>query len=201
MPTVVIYNALIFKLPFPKYDSITMPSHAPTESAALMRNPGRHISIIAAMTRNRVIGKGNRIPWHLPGELQIFKKVTMGHHVVMGRKTYESLNRLLPGRSMVIVTRDPNYKVAGAIVVNSLKEAISACDFDDEIFIIGGAYLFKLALPLADRIYLTTVQAEIEGDTTMPDFDLTGWKQISTQVFKADGKNLYDYHFSVYQRG
>ena len=152
------------------------------------------------MARNRVIGKENRIPWRLPGELQIFKKVTMGHHVVMGRKTYESLNRLLPGRTMVIITRNPNYKVAGAIVVNSLQEAISACGSDDEIFIIGGAYLFKLVLPLADRIYLTTVQAEIEGDTTMPDFDLTGWKQISTQVFKADGKNPYDFHFSVYHR-
>lgn len=178
-----------------------MPSHAPTEFAALTRNPGRHISIIAAMARNRVIGKGNRIPWRLPGEQQIFKKVTMGHHVVMGRKTYESLNRLLPGRTMVIVTRNPNYKVAGAIVVNSLQEAISACGSDDEVFIIGGAHLFKLALPLADRIYLTTIQAEIEGDTTMPDFDLTGWKQISAQVFKADGKNPYDYHFSIYQGG
>ena len=183
-----------------KYDSTTMPSHAPTVSAALTRNPGKHISIIAAMARNRVIGKENRIPWRLPGELQIFKKVTMGHHVVMGRKTYESLNRLLPGRTTVIVTRNPNYKAAGAIVVNSLQEAISACGSDDEIFIIGGAHLFKLALPLADRIYLTTVQAEIEGDTTMPDFDLTGWKQISTQVFKADGKNPYDFHCSVYHK-
>ena len=177
-----------------------MPSHAPTEFTVLTRNPGRHISIIAAMAKNRVIGKGNRIPWRLPGEQQIFKKVTMGHHLVMGRKTYESLNRLLPGRTMVIVTRNPNYKVAGAIVVNSLQEAISACGSDDEVFIIGGAHLFKLALPLADRIYLTTIQAEIEGDTTMPDFDLTGWRQISTQVFKADGKNPYDYHFSIYKR-
>ena len=97
-----------------------MPSHTPNEFAALTRSPGRHISIIAAMARNRVIGKGNHIPWCLPDELQIFKKVTMGHHMVMGRKTYESLNLLLPGRTMVIVTRNPNYKVAGAIVVNSL---------------------------------------------------------------------------------
>jgi dihydrofolate reductase len=200
VPAAVIYNTLVIKFPFPQYDSITMPSHAPTEFAALTRNPGRHISIITAMARNRVIGKGNRVPWRLPGELQIFKKVTMGHHMVMGRKTYESFNRLLPGRTTVIVTRNPNYKVAGAIVVNSLQAAISACGSDDEVFIIGGAQLFELALPLADRIYLTTVQAEVEGDTTMPDFDLTGWKQISTQVFKADAKNPYDYHFSVYQR-
>ncbi len=196
----MIYNALIVYSSFPKYDSITMPSHAPTEFAALTRNPSRHISIIAAMARNRVIGKGNRIPWRLPGEQQIFKKVTMGHHLVMGRKTYESLNRLLPGRMTVIVSRNPNYKVEGAIVVNSLQAALSACNSDDEVFIIGGAHLFKLALPLADRIYLTTVQAEVEGDTVMPDFDLTGWYPISTQVFKADGKNPYDYHFSVYQK-
>ena len=177
-----------------------MPNHAPTESAALTRNHGGHISIIAAMARNRVIGKGNRIPWRLPGELQMFRKVTMGHHMVMGRKTYESLNRLLPGRTTVIVTRDPNYRVAGALVVNSLQVAIAACGPDDEVFIIGGAQLFELALPLADRIYLTTVQAEFEGDTTMPDFDLTGWKLVSMQVFKADEKNPYDYHFSIYQR-
>ena len=147
-----------------------------------------------------MIGKGNRIPWHLPGELQIFKKVTMGHHLVMGRTTYESLNRLLPGRTTVIVTRNPDYKVAGAIVVNSLEEAISACDSDDEVFIIGGAHLFESALPLADRIYLTTVQAEIEGDTFMPDIELTGWKRISAEVFKADEKNPYDFHFSIYER-
>ena len=173
---------------------------AATASSAYFREPGKHISIIAAMSRNRVIGQGNRIPWRLPSELQLFKKITMGHHIIMGRKTYESLNRVLPGRTMVIVTRNPNYKVAGALVVNSLQKAISACDSDDEIFIIGGANLFELALPIADRIYLTTVQAEIVGDTVMPDFDLTGWKQISTQVFKADEKNPYDFHFAVYEK-
>jgi dihydrofolate reductase len=124
----------------------------------------------------------------------------MGHHLVMGRKTYESLNRLLPGRTMVIVTRNPDYKVAGTIVADSLQRAISACDSDDEVFIIGGARLFELALPLADRIYLTTVQAEIEGDITMPEFDLKGWTLLSTQVFTADEKNPFDFHFSVYQR-
>src|SRR5712691_10570941 len=108
-----------------------MPTHAPTESAALTRNPGRHISIIAAMAKNR-------IPWRLPGELQMFKKVTMGHHIVMGRKTYESFNRILPGRTTVIISRYPNYEVAGAIVVNSLQAAIAACGSDDEVFIIGG---------------------------------------------------------------
>jgi len=177
-----------------------MPGPASTTSSTFTRKSGKHISIIAAMSRNRVIGKGNRIPWRLPGELQIFKKVTMGHHVVMGRNTYESINRLLPGRTMVIVTRNRNYKVAGAIVVNSLQQALSVCDSDDEIFIIGGAHLFELALPQADRIYLTTVQADIEGDTFMPDLDLSEWSQVSTQAFKADEKNPFDFHFSVYKR-
>ncbi|HYA21296.1 MAG TPA: dihydrofolate reductase [Burkholderiales bacterium] len=177
-----------------------MLDRAAAKSSAHFRKPGKHISIIAAMSRNRVIGKGNRVPWRLPGELQLFKKITMGHHIIMGRKTYESLNRLLHGRTTVIVTRSRDYMVSGAIVVNSLQEAISACEPDDEIFIIGGANLFELALPVADRLYLTTVQAEIEGDTVMPDFDLARWKQISTQVFKADEKNPYDFHFAVYER-
>ena len=160
----------------------------------------RHISIIAAMAKNRVIGRDNRIPWHLPRELQMFKSLTMGHHLVMGRKTYESLNRLLPGRTTVIVTHDRKYRVPGAIVVGSLPAAIAVCGNDEEIFIIGGAQLFKEALPLANRIYLTTVQAEIEGDTIMPDFDLRGWKQISKEEFKADEKNPYDYIFSVHHK-
>jgi dihydrofolate reductase len=152
------------------------------------------------MAKNRVIGKDNRIPWHLPRELQMFKSLTMGHHLIMGRKTYESLNRLLPGRTSIIVTRNENYKVPGAIVVNTLQAALAACTHDVEIFIIGGAELFKEALPLADRIYLTTLQAEIEGDTYMPDLDLRGWHQISKQKFKADEKNLYDYIFSVHHK-
>lgn len=152
------------------------------------------------MAKNRVIGRDNRIPWRLPRELQMFKSLTMGHHIIMGRKTYESLNRLLPGRTTVIVTHDRKYRVPGAVVAVSLTAAIAACVADDEIFIIGGGQLFKETLPLADRIYLTTVQAEIEGDTFMPDFDLSSWRQISKEEFKADEKNPYDYIFSVHHK-
>lgn len=152
------------------------------------------------MAKNRVIGRDNHIPWRLPRELQMFKSLTMDHHIIMGRKTYESLNRLLPGRTTVIVTHDRNYRVPGAVVAVSLTAAIEACVADDEIFIIGGGQLFKEALPLADRIYLTTVQAEIEGDTFMPDFDLSGWRQISKEEFKADENNPYDYIFSVHHK-
>src|SRR5215207_8040772 len=129
------------------------------------------ISLIVAMAKNRVIGSDNRIPWHLPNELKLFKSLTMGHHIVMGRKTYESIGRLLPGRTTVIVTRQKDYGMPGAIVAHSIAEAIAACEGDDEIFVIGGADLFRETLPIADRLYLTTVDAEPEGDTFMPEFD------------------------------
>ena len=111
------------------------------------------ISIIVAMSENRVIGRDNAIPWHLPRELKTFKAITMGHHIVMGRKTYESINRLLPGRTTVIITRNPNYRVAGAAVVDSFAAALVACEKDDQIFVIGGAEIYQIALPFAKRIW------------------------------------------------
>ncbi len=158
------------------------------------------ISLIVAMARNRVIGRGNTIPWRLPSELALFKSLTMGHHIVMGRKTYESIGRLLPGRTTVIVTRDRQYQIASAKIAHSLADAIAQCAGDDEIFVIGGAELFKFALPIADRIYLTVIDADIPGDTLMPGFNLADWKQTSTQRYAADEKNLYDYTFSVFER-
>jgi dihydrofolate reductase len=133
------------------------------------------------MADNRVIGVNNRIPWHLPDDLKLFKRLTMGHHIVMGRKTYESIGRLLPGRPTVIVTRQPDYAVAGAIIAHSLQDAINAAARDDEIFVIGGAQLFREALPIADRIHLTLVEAKPEGDTFMPEFDITQWSQVSRE--------------------
>src|SRR5512145_813795 len=120
------------------------------------------VSVIVAMAKNRVIGANNRIPWHLPNELKLFKSLTMGHHIVMGRRTYESINRLLPGRTTVIVTRQRDYAVPGAVVAHSVSEALEAARGDDEIFVIGGADLFRETLPVADRIYLTVVDAEPE---------------------------------------
>jgi dihydrofolate reductase len=139
------------------------------------------ISIIVAMANNRIIGANNRIPWHLPDDLKMFKRLTMGHHIVMGRKTYESIGRLLPGRTTVIVTRQRDYAVTGAIIAHSLHDAINAAARDDEIFVIGGAELFREALPIAHRIHLSLVDAEPVGDTLMPDFDLTDWSEVSSQ--------------------
>ena len=158
------------------------------------------ISLLVAMAKNRVIGADNRIPWHLPNELKLFKALTMGHHIVMGRKTYESIGRLLPGRTSVIVTRQRDYTVPGAVVAHSVKEALDACKDDDECFVIGGADLFRETLPVADRLHLTVVDAEPEGDTFMPDFDMSAWRETSSQPFPADDKHAYPYRHTVYER-
>lgn len=162
--------------------------------------PAARLSVIVAMARNRVIGAGNKIPWHLPAELKLFKSITMGHHIIMGRNTWESIGRLLPGRTSVIVTRQPAYRVEGAVMAGSLEAAIAACAGDDEIFIIGGAQLYAAAMPLANRLYLTIVEAEVAGDARMPEFDLGAWRQCAAQAFAADDKNPLPYVQTVYDR-
>ena len=152
------------------------------------------------MARNRVIGANGGIPWRLPDELKLFKSITMGHHMIMGRKTWESIGRLLPGRSTVVVTRQTGYRVPGAVVAHTLQEAIQACGGDTEIFVIGGAELFQSALPLANRLYLTTVEAEIPGDTYMPAFDTGEWRVVSARSHAADGSHSYPYHHAVHER-
>jgi dihydrofolate reductase len=139
------------------------------------------LSLIVAMAKNRVIGANNAIPWRVPGEQRLFKEITMGHHIVMGRKTYESIGRLLPGRTTVIVTRQRDYAVPGAIIAHSLHDAINATARDTEIFVIGGAELFREALPLADRIHLSLIDAEPEGDTWMPEIDEHVWREVEAQ--------------------
>lgn len=156
--------------------------------------------MIVAMARNRVIGANGKIPWHLPNELQLFKSVTMGHHIIMGRKTYESINRLLPGRTTVIVTHQRDYRIAGAKIAHTLQDAISQCAGDSEIFVIGGGELYRAAMPLADRLYLTVVDAEPAGDTHMPAFDANRWQLDSTQEFAADDRHAHAYRFEVYER-
>ncbi|MBI4194613.1 MAG: dihydrofolate reductase [Betaproteobacteria bacterium] len=152
------------------------------------------------MAKNRVIGAGNRIPWHLPNELKLFKSVTLGHHIIMGRRTFESIGRLLPGRTTVIVTRRPGYRAPGAVIAHSLEEAVAACGGDEEIFVIGGGELYRAALPHADRIYLTTVDAEPAGDTFMPELDLDKWRKTSSQSFHADEGHRHAFDFAVYER-
>jgi len=158
------------------------------------------MSLIVAMSRNRVIGRDNRLPWHLPEDLKRFKQLTMGHHIVMGRKTWASIGRLLPGRTTVIVTRDPHLQAPGAKIVASLDEALRVCSGDAEAFVIGGAEIFRLALPRAQRLYLTTIDADIDGDTCMPAVDWTAWRCVESEVHPAGPGNALPWTFAVYDR-
>lgn len=166
-----------------------------------MNAPARpRLSLIVAMANNRVIGAAGKIPWHLPNELQLFKQVTLGHHIIMGRKTHESIGRLLPGRTTVIVTRQRDYAVPGARIAHDLDQAIAQCAGDTEIFVIGGGELYRAALPQADRVYLTIVDAAPEGDTLMPALDPAQWRLHSTQQYPRDARHAHDYRFEVHDR-
>lgn len=157
-------------------------------------------SIIVAMSENNVVGKDNGLPWKLSADLKRLKEITMGHHIIMGRKTWESLGRPLPGRVNVVITNQKNYKAEGGVVVNSLEEALTISSGDTEIFIFGGAEIFKKALPLVSKIYLTRVHAKIKGDAFFPDLNLFEWKETERHEHRADEKNQYDYTFITLER-
>jgi len=158
------------------------------------------VSVIAAMAKNRVIGIENRLPWRLPGDMQRFRALTMGHHVLAGRKTYESIGKPLPGRTMVVITRSADFAAPGCVVVNSVADAIAACRGDKEIFVIGGEQLYRQALDFSDRVYLTEVQAEFEGDARFPELDPALWRESARESFPADDSNPCSYDFVVYDR-
>lgn len=156
------------------------------------------LSIIVAVANQNVIGVDNTLPWHLPEDLKRFKALTMGHHIIMGRKTYESLNRLLPGRTTVIVTRNKHYAVEGAIVVHSVEQALAVCASDDEVFLIGGAELYRQGFAHADKLYITEVHTDVEGDAYLPNFDLTQWDEITRELHQAE--NGLSFSYVTYQR-
>ena len=156
------------------------------------------LCVIAALARNRVIGIHNTLPWRLPEDLKHFKALTMGHHIVMGRKTFESIGKPLPGRTTVIVTRDANYRVEGCVTAASIDAAIAACGDDPEIFFVGGAEVYAQVLPRADRLHLTEIQAEYRGDAWFPEFDRSVWKETGRQVHVNDAG--LGYHFVTYER-
>lgn len=157
------------------------------------------VSIIVAVGNNNVIGKDNKLIWHLPADLKYFKSLTMGHHIIMGRKTFESIGKALPGRTSIIVSRQPTYKIPGCIVVHSLEEAVNVANNDPEIFIIGGAEIFKESLHLVNRIYLTRIYEDFEGDTFF-DIDLSNWKLIFKEDHISDEKNPYNHSFCTYEK-
>ncbi|HVD99596.1 MAG TPA: dihydrofolate reductase [Cytophagaceae bacterium] len=159
------------------------------------------ISIIVATDLDGAIGKDKKLLWYLPADLKFFKEKTMGHHMIMGRKTYESIGKPLPGRTTVIVTRDQSYKAEGCIVVNSIEEALqkAAAAGETEAMITGGAEIYKLALDKADRIYLTEVRGRFEADTFFR-FDKKAWTIKEEKDYKADEKNKFDYRFIILEK-
>lgn len=160
------------------------------------------ISAIAAMAENRVIGKDNKMPWHLPADLKHFKATTSGHPVVMGRKTYESIGKPLPDRTNIILTRDLQYSAPDCVILNSIETALSmANELDmDEIFIIGGAEVYRQLLPVTQRVYLTIVHHNFDGDAFFPELKADEWQEVSRERHTADDKNKYDYSFVVMER-
>ncbi|WBX76291.1 dihydrofolate reductase [Tenacibaculum ovolyticum] len=160
------------------------------------------ITIIAAIANNNALGKDNDLIWHLPADLKRFKKVTSGHHILMGRNTFESIGKPLPNRTSVIITRNNDYFKDGCLVANSIEEALELSREDSAIFIIGGAQIYKQALEreLVDRLDITIVHHDFEADVFFPEIDMNVWKEASREDFIADEKNKYDYSFVSYIR-
>lgn len=156
------------------------------------------ISIIVALAKNHVIGKDNQIPWHIPKDLQYFKRITLGKPMIMGRKNYESIGRPLPGRKNIVLTRDKDYKAEGCTIVHTKEEAVAATDNAEEIMIIGGGAIYQMFMDEADALYLTEIDSDVEGDVFFPKYDNTLWKEVSRE---AGEENLdWNYDYVVYER-
>ncbi|MAU40583.1 MAG: type 3 dihydrofolate reductase [Kordiimonas sp.] len=164
------------------------------------------VALVVAMTDNRVIGRDNDLPWRLSSDLKYFKKITMGKPIVMGRKTYDSIGKPLPGRTNIVITRDTSYSHEGVITAHSLETAleigmgIAAAKGEPEVMVIGGGEIFKLALPIADRLYLTKVKGEVEGDAYFPEWSTNDWVIRHSEDHSAGDKDSHDYSFVVLDR-
>jgi dihydrofolate reductase len=158
------------------------------------------LAIIVAMAANRTIGIDNALPWRIPEDLKHFKALTMGHHMIMGRKTFDSIGKPLPGRITVVVTRNRNLRIDGCIVVHSLQEAIDACAGDEEIFIVGGAELYAQALPLTQMLHVTEIQLNVAGDAHFPEFDRSEWIEEAREWHSQQEPQPLEYHFVTYRR-
>ena len=160
------------------------------------------VSIIVATAKNQVIGKDNDIPWYLPADLKYFKKTTLNHHIIMGRNCYESIGRPLPKRTNIVLTRNLFLAISNCLVAHSIEEALEVAqkNGETEAFIIGGGEIYKQSMPYVDRVYLTEVDLEVEGDIFFPALDPKEWQEVSQEAHQAEGKNEYDYVFKVYER-
>ena len=163
------------------------------------------ISLIAALTRNHVIGKNGGLPWHLPDDMKYFMQTTSGHYVIMGRRNYDSIPekfRPLPNRTNVVVTRQKGLALPGCSVVNSIEDALTLAEAarEKETFVIGGAEIYRLAMPRATRLYRTEIAADLEGDTFFPDFEPRNWKEISRKPHPTDARHSHSFDFVIYDR-
>lgn len=160
------------------------------------------ISAIVAMSQNRVIGKHNKIPWYLPADLKYFKRTTIDHHIILGRKCYESIGRPLPKRTNIIITRNKAFEAEGCVVVNSIEDALrySRNQEQSEVFIVGGGQIYEQSMKLWDRLYLTEVETEVDGDIYFPKIDDKQWLIVNEKHQMADENNPYNYTFKVYER-
>lgn len=160
------------------------------------------ISIIVAVDENILIGKRNSLPWYIPADLKHFKETTMGHHILFGQTTHESIGRPLPGRTNVVLSNDKNFKSEGCVIVHTPDDAVNFAKKagESELFICGGAMIYKTFLPLADRIYMTKIHHEFDGDIYFPEIDLKKWKVISKELHDADVKNPYPYEFLLLEK-
>jgi dihydrofolate reductase len=163
-------------------------------------NQPPRLAIIVAMAKNRTIGVDNTLPWRCPEDLKHFKALTMGHHMIMGRKTYDSIGKPLPGRTTVVVTRNEGLQIEGCLMAHSLEQSIAACAGDEEVFVVGGAELYTQALPLVDTLYITEIQQDVEGDAHFPAFDKAEWQEVSREVRKQETPQPLEYHFVCYRR-
>ncbi|ALU43170.1 diacylglycerol kinase [Pseudoalteromonas rubra] len=158
--------------------------------------------MIAAMANGRIIGDDNAMPWHLPADLKHFKAVTLNKPVVMGRKTFESIGRPLPGRRNIVISRNSNYNAEGIEVVSSPQDALALVDGCEEVMIIGGGNIYEQFLPLSNRLYLTYIDLDVSGDTRFPDHTQAGeWEEVASEAYEADEKNLYSYKFVTLNKG
>ncbi|TDE03697.1 dihydrofolate reductase [Flavobacterium sandaracinum] len=158
------------------------------------------IIMIAAAAENNALGKDNKIVWHLPNDYKRFKLLTSGHHIIMGRKTFESLQKPLPDRTHIIVTRQKDYQAEGCIIVDNIEKALKACPEDQDSFIIGGGEIYTIGLPYADKIELTRVHARFEADAFFPEISDTQWKIEASEINEKDEKHKYDYTYLTFIR-
>jgi dihydrofolate reductase len=156
---------------------------------------GPQLELVVAMARNRVIGRGGALPWHLPADLKHFKALTLGKPILMGRRTYESIGRPLPGRDNLVLTHKLGWQASGVSAVHSLAEALEHAAQASELMVIGGAEVFRMTLPLAQRIYLTEVLGDVEGDTFFPPLDIADWRELQSSIYPADERHAFAMRF------